>query len=249
MYVQRYGDGPLAALGLHGWSGDHRTFAPLAPYLPATLSLYAPDLPGCGQSPPPREWRLEAVLDELIELTQVLPAPITLLGNCSGAILGLCVARRLYQNNQGGRLRRLVLIDPFAYWPWYFRVFASDSLGSYAYRLSFGTALGRRLINLALIARRRRQTDLTEGFRLGSPAVALGYLRLLREVRDVNEFAGLPLAVRILHGERTFRAVRRSLERFRALWVDVDVRSIPGAGHLPLREAPAAVAASIFLEP
>ncbi|MCS7316468.1 MAG: alpha/beta fold hydrolase [Bryobacterales bacterium] len=244
MYVERYGSGLAAVLGLHGWSGDHRTFEPLVPYLPPMVTLYAPDLPGCGQSPPPGEWTLAGVLAPLADLARKLPAPLTLLGNCSGAILALCLALRLPESS----LARLVLIDPFAYWPWYFRVFASRAIGAYAYWLSFGNPIGRRLLNLALAAKRNRQTDLTAGFRFASQRTALAYLRMLEEIRDLSEFARLRVPVQILHGERTFGAVRASLRSFQALWPAATVQEIAGAGHLPLKEAPQAVAASIFAE-
>lgn len=249
MYVERYGEGPRSVLALHGWSGDHRTFEPLRPFLPSSVTLYAPDLPGCGLSKPPREWRLQSLVSELAELAWTLPGPLTLVGNCSGAILGLCLARRL--RDEGGRqaIERIVLIDPFAYWPWYFRVFASRRIGPRAYWFTFRNPAGRRLINLALSARRKPDTDLTAGFRSCPQEAALAYLRMLGEIREVSEFAELDAPVRILYGERTFRAVRRSLPMFARLWPAVEIRQIPGAGHLPLKEAPLAVAASIFSEP
>lgn len=248
MYFECYGEGPRRLLGLHGWSGDHRTFEPLVPFLPRGVTLYAPDLPGCGKSPPPHEWTLAAITAELAELVRDLPQPLTLVGNCSGAILGLSLARCLRDEGDQAVLDRLVLIDPFAYWPWYFRVFASQAIGRYAYSFSFGNPVGRRLINCALSARRNRDTDLTEGFSMARADWALAYLRVLREVRSLNEFAGLQTPMRILHGERTFRAVRRSLASFARQWPAVECRVIPGAGHLPIREAPQAVAASILAE-
>jgi pimeloyl-ACP methyl ester carboxylesterase len=248
MYVERYGSGRQRWLGLHGWSGDHRTFEPLLPYLPEGVTLYAPDLPGCGRSPAPQQWRLAAVTRELVALVgRLTPPPLTVIGNCSGALLGLCLARELCAGGQAERIERLVLIDPFAYWPWYFRVFASETIGPYALACSFGNPLGRRLVNLALAGKRRRQTDLTEGFAGLSPDVPRAWLRMLREIRSPEEFACLRLPIRVLHGERTFAAVRRSLRLFRPLWPQLECRPIAGAGHLPLKEAPQAVAASILV--
>ena len=39
MFVKRYGTGPRHFLGLHGWSGDHRTFEPLIHDLPEDLRI------------------------------------------------------------------------------------------------------------------------------------------------------------------------------------------------------------------
>ncbi|HEX9917834.1 MAG TPA: alpha/beta fold hydrolase, partial [Pyrinomonadaceae bacterium] len=156
MYVKRYGAGEREFyFGLHGWSGDHRTFAPLAAHIPAGASLYSADLPGCGRSLAPPTLTLETVTREIVEavLDAVPPrAPVTLIGNCSGAILGLLVAERIK-----ARVGRLVLIDPFAYWPWYFRVFVARSFGRYAYRSTFANPLGRWLTNQSL--RNRRTAD------------------------------------------------------------------------------------------
>jgi pimeloyl-ACP methyl ester carboxylesterase len=249
MYVERYGAGPRLWLGLHGWSGDHRTFEPLARYLPEGVALYAPDLPGCGKSPPPGSWTLASILRQLLDLVARLATPpMVVIGNCSGAILALCLAQQLRRQGRSGAIERLVLIDPFAYWPWYFRVFASPRIGRYAFACSFGNPVGRRLINLALVSKRRADTDLTEGFAGVSTDVALAWLRILREIETVHVFADLDLPVRILHGARTFDAVRRSLHVFRKMWPQLEVRVIEGAGHLPLREAPQQVAASIESE-
>ncbi|MGB9612078.1 MAG: alpha/beta fold hydrolase, partial [Bryobacteraceae bacterium] len=96
MHVERYGSGSICVLGLHGWSGSHQTFAPLEPWLPPDVSLYAPDLPGYGRSPAPRAWRLELVAAEIASLIRQLAQPsLTLLGNCSGGLLGLSAVLRL----------------------------------------------------------------------------------------------------------------------------------------------------------
>jgi len=246
MYVERYGSGPRPWLGLHGWSGDHRTFEPLARYLPDGVSLYAPDLPGCGKSPPPRRWTLASVLEEIRGLVaRLTPPPLVVIGNCSGAVLALSLAQQLSRQARSTTIERLVLIDPFAYWPWYFRVFASPAIGRYAFACSFGNPVSRRLINLALASKRRPDTNLTEGFARVSADAALAWLRILGEIESVHAFADLELPVRILHGASTFAAVRRSLAVFRGLWPQLEVCVIQDAGHLPLREAPQQVAASI----
>ena len=249
MYVERYGAGPQRWLGLHGWSGDHHTFAPLAPHLPSGTSLYAPDLPGCGLSPPPRCWRLAAILEEIVTLIQELAQPgLALIGNCSGALLALCCALQLEQAGAGQRLERLILIDPLAYWPWYFRVFAGETAGRYAFACSFGNPAGRWLINMALAGKRRRNTDLTEGFTAVPSEVARWYLKALREIPGPESFAAVATPVEMLYGEKTFAAVRRSVGLYRGIWPQADAHAVPGAGHLPLREAPAAVAGLVFRE-
>lgn len=247
MYLKRHGAGPQIFLGLHGWSGDHRTFDPLVPFLPAGATLYAPDLPGCGATPAPASWRLEPIAGELAGLVRRLARPtLTLIGNCSGALLGLAAAMRLLQAGEISRLERLVLIDPFAYWPWYFRVFGSESIGGYAFAAAFGNPVGRWVVNAALAANRRPETNLTEGFTARSAPVARAYLRLLSEIEGPEQFAALARPIDILHGERTFGAVRRSAQIFASIWPQARVRVIAGAGHLPILEAPEGVARCAF---
>ncbi len=242
MYVERYGDGPARILGLHGWSGDHRTFVPLRTHLPDDASLFAPDLPGYGRSPAPTQWRLNDVVAEIADLIRELARPrLLILGNCSGGLFGLCALKRLQQSGPAHCVDSIVLIDPLAYWPWYFRVFASPLIGPYAYACSFQNPVGRWLVNKALAGRRREDTDLTEGLDMIPSSLALNSLRLLREIPGPDEFRNIRVPIVILHGEKTFASVRRSAARYQQVWPQAIVKEIPGAGHLPLREAPAVV--------
>lgn len=240
MLVKRYGSGPRAFFCLHGWSGDHRTYEPLEPWIPADASLYAADLPGCGASPPPRAWTMEAVAGVIGAAIDAIPArSVTIVGNCMGALLALRAPVLK-------PVERYVLIDALAYWPWYFRVFAARGWGRYAYFATFANPLGRRLTNASLRGRRAAGTDLTAGFASAHHDAALLYLELLREIRSPAEFAGLDVPVDIVFGERTFGAVRESARRWRAQWPRAHVFELAGAGHLPLREAPEGLAAILF---
>lgn len=109
MRIERYGSGQRTYFGLHGWNGSHRTFLPLMDSLPEEASFLSADLPGCGESGPPATWDLNSIASEIArEFTE----PVTLVGNCSGAILALLVARKVPKC-----IARLVIIDAFAAWP------------------------------------------------------------------------------------------------------------------------------------
>ena len=41
MFVERHGRGPQVYFALHGWGGDRRTFAPLAPFVPEDAMMFA----------------------------------------------------------------------------------------------------------------------------------------------------------------------------------------------------------------
>src|SRR5882672_6374242 len=159
MHVECYGSGSQVYFGLHGWSGDHSTFAPLAANLPAGVALYSADLPGYGRSPAPRSWDLAAITDEIAGAIAAVDSPVIVIGNCSGAVFALLAADRM-----PGRIERLILIDPFAYLPWYFKIFLHERIGRYAYYSTFANPLGRWLTNLSLSRHRTTDTNLTESF-------------------------------------------------------------------------------------
>lgn len=235
--AQSYGKHPAAGrrsyLGLHGWSGDHTTFAPLVPFLPAGATLVSVDLPGYGASPPPKRWELQSLADEVVTLIEGLPdEPLTVIGNCSGAILALAAAPRVE-----ARIERLVLIDPFAYAPWYFRLFVEPWWGQYAYYTAFANPVGRWMANLSLRAHRTEATDLTASFRRVDHGVSYRYLKLLTEIDGIAGFAWWRKPVEILYGERTFGAIRESVKRWQEIWPQARARELKGAGHLPILEA------------
>ncbi len=241
MRIERFGTGPRVFFGLHGWSGDHRTFAPLAEDLPPDVTFYAADLPGCGASPAPRAWTIEAVAEEIGNAIALLRQPVTLVGNCTGANLGLFVAARAPE-----QVQRLVTIDAFAYWPWYFRVFVNPVFGRYAYFTTFANPLGRWLTNLSLRKRRREETSLTSGFSEVDHRATYKYLSMLHNAGDVQQFRGLTMPVDLTYGANSFAAVKESARQMAGMWPQARVNCLAGAGHLPIREATAALRDILF---
>jgi pimeloyl-ACP methyl ester carboxylesterase len=244
VHVERYGTGPLAYFALHGWSGDHKTFEPLAAYLPAHASLYSADLPGYGKSPAPRSWELSIIADEIgAAINSIDASEVTLIGNCSGANMALFAAQKL-----GPRIHRFVLIDPFAYMPWYFKLFLVQNFGRYAYLTTFANPLGRRLTNLSLKGHRTAQTDLTNSFARVNHEVTYNYLSLLGQVDNIAQFGGLSMPVDIAYGARTFGAVKKSVALWQSIWPQARAWQLEGAGHLPIEEATAQLCEIIFTE-
>lgn len=241
MFIKQYGSGPDHFLCLHGWSGDHRSFEPLVPFVPAHASLFAADLPGCGRSHSPARWDLASVTAEIAQAFQSSRAPITIVGNCIGALLGMRAALE-----QPGAVRRLVLIDTFARWPWYFRLFTVPGWGRYAFASTFANPAGRWITNRSLASKRADTSDLTEGFVAARHDVSLNYLHLLRELESARDFAGLRVPTDIIFGARTFRAIRESAAVWQSMWPWARVTELQGAGHLPIREAAAALSHIVF---
>ena len=242
MHFERSGAGGRIFVALHGWGGNYLTYAPLVPFLPAAASLFAADLPGYGRSPKASAAsadELGGVITQAIE--RVTPGPITLVGNCSGAIFACLAAASL-----GARVERLVLIDPFAFVPWYFKVFIHPAIGRYAYYSTFANPMGRWLTNASLKNRRAANTHLTDSFREVDPEVSLRYLALLDALGSVARFASITVPTDILYGERTFGAVKQSLHEWQRVLPQSHHWQINGAGHLPIEDAPHDVAAIVF---
>jgi pimeloyl-ACP methyl ester carboxylesterase len=242
MYVEKNGAGEHAYFGLHGWGGDHSTFAPLVERMPPGHAFYAADLPGYGRSVAPREWTLAAIAEEIAEvISSIDAAKVTVIGNCSGAILGLIAAEGL-----SARIERLVLIDPFAFMPWYFKIFVRPDFGRVAYQSTFANPVGRWLTNLSLRRRRTSATNLTHSFSAIDHEVSYRYLQLLSEIESVARFGAINLPVDIVYGERTFGAIKQSARQWQSLWPHARFAELKGAGHLPILEATEQLCEIIF---
>jgi pimeloyl-ACP methyl ester carboxylesterase len=244
MHVHRYGTGSRIFFGLHGWSGTHQTFAPLAAQLPADASLFAVDLPACGQTPRPSAssaWTLDAFAKDLGAVMKALPCErFTMIGNCSGALLGLLAAPHVQ-----ARIERCVLIDPFAYTPWYFGLFTWPLFGKLAYYSSFANPLGRWITNLSLAKHRQGQSDLTEGFGRVDHDAALRYLKLFNDIGSIERFRALQMPTDICYGARSFSAIKTSVQMWQRLWPHAQLHEL-NAGHLPILEATTAMSQIIF---
>lgn len=238
MHVERYGSGPEVFFGLHGWNGDHRTFCPIVYELPENVSFWSADLPGCGQSPPPANWTLQAIASEI---AHEIDRPVTLVGNCSGAVLALLVAR-----SQPSLVRRLAIIDAFAAWPWYLRIFLARRIGHYAYLSAFANPMGRWMTNFSLRSKRKADTHLTRGFEKTDHRITYRYLELLGGARDASDFRSLAMPIDILYGERSFSAIRESARIWAGLWPQARTFELKGAGHLPVLEAAQQVRQILF---
>lgn len=240
----RYGRGPRTMVGLHGWSGSRESFVPLLPHLPPQFSFYAFDLPGSGESAGFEAWSEAAVLERLEQVFDALGLRrIELLGVCGGMGFGSRLAAR-----RPDTFSRLVLVDPFAYVPWYLALFTWPMLGAFFYWWTFANPLGRWLTNGALSGRRSRDTSLTDGFRRVRHRDNRGQLCALAESarHDLVELGRFEGPVDIVYGERTFAAVRRSCDLLLRPYPRARRHLVAGAGHLPMHEAPEELARIAF---
>jgi len=237
MHAETYGNGPSVIVGYHGWAGTHRDYAGVGRHLPERWRLIAPDLPGYGASAAPPRIDERSVVTKLVaHLDSLGPEPVTLSGYCSGAILALLVAEMRPE-----AVGRIVMIDPFAYVPFYFRIFTLGEFGRRAYRTTFASGFGRRVTDWALRRHRRADSSFTDAFRSVNHDVVLAYLRMFAAVGSPERFKDLKPPVTLCRGERTFDAVRRSMGMFSAVWPDAEVHVI-GGGHLMMMRSASEIA-------
>lgn len=244
LFREQWGEGDRVLVVLHGWSGDHNTALPLLDFRPEGWRVISFDLPGCGRSPAPAAWSKEAIAEQLYDELLALDAPqMTILGNCSGANLLLPVLHRLDRVAS-----RLVLLDPFAYTPWYFRLMLAGWVGRFVYWVSFANPLGRFLTNLSLRKHRGEGTDLTRSFEQRDHGAVHRYLGVLSSLGRGTSYRANPLPTVVLYGEKTFGAIRRSVEIWREAWPHAAFTELSGAAHLPIQEATEQVASVAFEE-
>ena len=241
--VAVYGEGPVSYLGLHGWGADHRTFAPLEPFLPSNIQLLCPDFPGCGGLAPPREWTIDCVIEETARTLkeQSLVDPPTIIGSCLGAVFALEMLQLGVISTQ-----RLIIIDPLIFFPMYLRVFLLGKFGKGAYRASMETGVGRIMANLISRTNRSSDVDMTASLKDIDHDSAYCYLKMMTDLPNPQRYSSLELAVDIIYGEETFRFARKSSKALKAIWEHANELPVPKASHLPIIEQTEFTARLIF---
>lgn len=97
IYMREEGpaNGPVAIL-IHGWSSSSFTWAPLLPSLSRRYRCIAIDLPGFGQSPPPKQAPTIAGYADMVAQTieQFSEQPVLVLGHSMGGQIAATLALR-----------------------------------------------------------------------------------------------------------------------------------------------------------
>lgn len=242
MHFESYGRGPDTYLAFHGWGGDHREFAPLAARIPDGALLLSADLPGYGRTPKPARWDLGEMTESMArDIAALGRSDLTFVGYCSGAIVALLLAQRIPD-----RVRRIVMIDPFAFLPWYFRIFVAGEFGRRAYDFTFIRPFGRNLTTRILRRRQTSDDDFLGAFSRVDHETTQAWLRLLHGVGGVARFAGLRLPIALAYGEHTFAAVRESVRRYQRMWPQAVAHPLRNVGHLALVRGAKQLAPLVF---
>lgn len=237
-----FGTGHRLFVGLHGWGGNADTFAPLEPWLPDDARILSISLPGYGSSLKPDVWSLTAVTDSVLSVMSEIDEPYTLIGNCSGAIFGMLAALQLPSQ----KIQRMVVIDAFAYMPWYLELFVWPVVGPLFYWSSFANPIGRWLTQKAFEDTKRERADMTASFATIDHGVTYEMLKLLSKVGDYRQFQGLCMPIDIVFGRHSFQAIHHSARLWSRLWPHAQVCCLEGGGHLLLEEETETISLHIF---
>ena len=230
-------------MGLHGWNGSWDTFEPLVPYMPDDARLISVDLPGYGDSPKPASWTLDSIAEAILGTIEAIAPgePFTLVGSCSGAVVGLYVGR-----HAKARMKRFVILEPFAYVPIYLRILVFPFFGRLFYWTAFANPFGRWIANTASPASERRHGHdgvVQPGLTVGAPPLPPA---LRQHIPGAHAFEDLDMPKTMVVGEYTFDAVRDSVRIWSDVWGECDVERLEDTGHLILDESPEAVSHHIF---
>lgn len=241
--ARRYGDGPPLIL-LHGGAGSWNHWVRNIGALAARFTVYAPDLPGCGESPDVRRDMsaaeyIERVSESLAALAAKI-GPLNLAGFSFGAVTAAGVTARL-----GSRIARLALLGPGGFG-------AQNGRVPDLRRVPFGDgseteirdALRHNLL-VMMLADPRQADERTIELHRGNVLRARFDSRRL-SLSDVM-IAALPVIrcpLLLLLGEKDALAcpsLEARVRMCRGLNPDIAVRVVPGAGHWVQYEAPEAV--------
>ncbi|MBL9039599.1 MAG: 2-succinyl-6-hydroxy-2,4-cyclohexadiene-1-carboxylate synthase [Archangium sp.] len=245
-----WGNGPMRALFLHGFTGGRHSFDHLAPLLGDALTATCVDLPGHGAAPLPQSTDTAGFLDVIEQLQSELTTPTVVIGYSQGARLALALAVR-----HPALVSRLVLESGNA---------GLRQRHARALRRASDEVLAERLISdgVARFVEGWEQLPLFKGLRTLPEAQQ----RVLHERRIAHTAKGLAGALRcmgqgvqpddwhslpsmhvptlVLCGAadaKYTRIARRLCAELPLAWRV----TLPGVGHVPHLEAPEAYAAEL----
>lgn len=254
-HVRVQGEGPPALL-IHGTGASAHSWEGVMPLLASRFTVFAPDLPGMGETsmPPRAGLSLQGMADGLAALLRTLGiAPALVMGHSAGAALGarLCLdgaaAPHLLASVNGALL-------PLGGW--------AGQLFAPAARLmvtlpGIPRLFAWRAADRAVVASLLRDT----GSRLDDAQVE-AYAGLFRQPQHVEATLGMmaqwdlpalrqdlprlaaPLLLVVGKQDRTIRPTEA--RRLQALLPAAQILALPGLGHLAHEEAPRLVADAVL---
>jgi pimeloyl-ACP methyl ester carboxylesterase len=247
----RSGSGAPLVL-LHALGLSRESWAPVVPALAELFDVVAVDLPGFGESPPlehaPTPKALAAAVAAFLDERGIAVPHVV------GNSLGGWVAMELAALRP---LASVTLLSPAGMWkgstPLYCRASlrASRWLAVHAGGLlsrAVGTRAGRIAVLGQTHGRPGRMSPAQARTAIAAMASAPGFDATLAETVHRHYTAGAPYSapVTVAFGDRDRLLLRRRWRRVDELPPDRQVADLPGCGHVPMADDPAAVAALVL---
>ena len=239
---------------LHALGLSRRTWDDVVPELARHFDVIAVDLPGFGDSPPlpadvePTPATLAAAIDTLLnELDVVAPHVV---GNSLGGWVALELAAI-------GPVASLTLLSPAGLWQARTPRYALASLQASRWLTRHAAGMLSRLVvsrpgrALVLGQTHGRPTRLTAEYArstIRSLGTCPGFDAVLRATgaRHAHGFTALDIPVTVAFGSRDILLLPGRSRRLDQLPSHTRVERLPGCGHVPIADDPAAVAALII---
>ncbi len=254
IYVQRAGHGEPVLL-IHGWLFSHRCWRSVLPAISAQFSVYAPDLPGHGESERPASYpySLDALAGTLAGLLDSLELPrVSLIGHSLGGSLALLLAARRHE-----RVRRLVLVSPQIYpapLPVPLRLALLPVLGERFFKTLCSRRALRELLRQHIYLDPALPTDEQLHIvweRLNRPGGRQAAHRILQSLTDhgdalVRAVPQVSCPVLLVRGDGDRLLPEAHVERLCAELAEAELVRIAGAAHAAHEERPDAFAEAVL---
>jgi pimeloyl-ACP methyl ester carboxylesterase len=247
---KKSGSGPPLVF-FHGWIGNEDTFGPCHAAFARHYTVYRPAWPGYGESSPLSDVSIEALVE--IGRNFILAMgdpPVTLVGNCLGGNIAMELFRRY-----PGLVNRLVLIEMYAFIPWYLHLLLIPRLNVLLYRLLFNSMAGFRFLNSLLTTRIAGEGDgmryIEEGFHRTPATAAVDFIKAIKRFEKkyrslYSEQFRADVATIYVEGGRNFKPIRAFRETAHRYFRNLTIVSIPEGLHVPIAEQPELFSARVL---
>ena len=234
---------------VHGFTADKDTWGAVARHLTARYTVIAPDLPGFGDATrdPDADYSLDAQVENLRAFLQSLGLARVHLGGSSmgGGIVALFAAKYPVE------VASLWLIDAAATG----EITRSDLMQRYdatgAFPLLVQTQAQQRA-KLALVFGGHQYMPHSLAYAMAVEgqrdyALHLHILKIIRHDTPIEErYSGLQTPTLIVTGDHDRVVPPASVHTLAQVFVNSQIQVMPGLGHIPMVEAPKAVADDYF---